>query len=259
MTILIIGGDHRMIFAKRELEKAGFSVEILNTPENIGAIKGADVVLLPVPVTRDGVNINCLFTDKKLPLNILKDINKNTKVFGGGKLDLDNYTNYLALDEYAIKNAALTAEGAISHAIENTCFSLWKSNILIIGYGRVGRALQSRLSGFYPNLTVSARSEHDFAALGSLGIKHIKTENLKENRQDFDIVFNTVDIKLDEPVAAALSGTLFIDLSTSGGFENNAASLHDIEYKKLPGIPAICAPETAGKIIAETVISKIKG
>ena len=236
-----------MIYACDYLRKNGYTTDTLGLYENDnGDIRKADIVILPVPVTRDTVNINCTLTGRLIPLEIIKNAKPDARIFGGGKLDFNNYTDYLARDGYAIKNAVLTAEGAIAYTLENTGFSLWESKILIVGYGRLGKALADRIKGFCPHLTVSARSERDFATLDMLGISHIKTgEKLKCGQ--FDIIFNTVDIKLDCP-----DNVLFIDLSSSGGIMEQKDG---IIYKKLPGIPGKTAPVTAGKIIAETVIS----
>lgn len=244
-----------MIFAKRELEKAGFFVDTLALfGGEDGNITDADLLLLPVPATRDKVNINCANSGIILPLGILNNLPPHIKVFGGGHLSIDNYTDYLSLDSYAIKNSVLTAEGAISYAIDNTDFSLWKSRILIIGYGRLGRVLTDRLRAFSPTLTVSARSGKDISTLQALGINYIKTDEIQDLYDRFDIVFNTVDIKLSDKEAKRLEGSLFLDLSSKGGFLNCEAVNFGIEYVKLPSIPAKSAPETAGKIIAETVI-----
>lgn len=261
MKILIIGGDRRMIFAADALRKKGHTVDTLGLFEyDDGDMTDADIIILPVPVTRDLVNINCSLTGRKVPLELLKNLPERTRVFGGGNLDIINYTDYLDLDEYAIKNAVLTAEGAISFAIENTDFSLWQSKILVIGYGKTGRALANRLSGFCPDIIVSARSRRDLAELEALGIKHIKTADIGREKSGFDVVFNTVDIKFPLSSASALSDALFIDISTFGGFETDVEA-YGIRYRKLPGLPALYAPATAGRIIADTVIDlqKVQG
>ena len=242
-----------MIFAKHKLIQYGYTIDTMGLINgDSGDIKYADIILLPVPATRDLVNINCTITNRIIPLDILKNRRPETRIFGGGKLPIDNYTDFLLSDEYAIKNAALTAEGTISYAIEHTDFSLWQSSILVIGYGRVGKALTKRLAAFAPNLTVSARSGRDFSTLDTLGINHIKTSEISKSAKPFDIVFNTVDIKLDSSVAERLKGALFIDLASNGGFDGE---YDGITYKKLPAIPGKTAPLTAGKIIAETVIN----
>ena len=259
MKILVIGGDRRMLYACRKLKSYGFFVDTLGLTQNDnGDILDADVILLPVPVTRDGVNINCTISKKEIPLDILNSSRKSTRIFGGGKLDLNNYTDYLSLDGYALKNAVLTAEGAIAHTIDNTDFSLWKSRVLVIGYGRVGKILTDRLLGFKTNLTVSARNERDFALLEASGVNHIQTSEIKDANSSFDIIFNTVDIKQNDSVGKALADSSFIDLSSRGGLEDGIAEKYGIHYTKLPSIPAKYAPVTAGEIIAETVIELIK-
>ena len=256
MKVLIIGGDRRMLFAARAFRENGYEAETLGLTENDkGVPLDADIIVLPVPATRDTVNINCALSGRKIPLDILENLPEKTPVFGGGKLGVKNYTNYLSVDSYAVKNAAITAEGAIAAAIDNTGFSLWQSEILVIGYGKTGRALAARLSGFCPKLTVSARSERDFAELKVCGIKSIETANIASAENRFDIVFNTVDIKFPEATAKRLAGALFLDISTLGGFGEGIPEKHSIEYRRLPSLPAVCAPESAGKIIAETVIN----
>ena len=256
MKVLVIGGDRRMLFAANTFREKGYSVDTygLISGER-GDINAADIIVLPVPVSRDKVNINCALTGEVIPLDTLNYLPEKTFAFGGGKLKIKNYTDYLALDDYKIKNAAVTAEGAIAYAIDNTDFSLWQSRILVIGYGKTGRAITERLKGFSPLLSVSARNPRDFADLQFQGINSINTADIHKHRGKFSIVFNTVDIKFSESVANALRGTLFLDISTFGGFEYGEAEKHGIEYKKLPGLPGVCAPRSAGKIIAETVIN----
>lgn len=256
MKVLIIGGDRRMLFAAEFFKEKGFFVDTLGLKNNDGGdISAADIIVLPVPITRDKVNINCPLTGRKIPIEAIENLPDDMRVFGGGKLKISNYTDYLALDEYALKNAAITAEGALAYAIDNTDFSLWQSRILVIGYGKTGRALTERLSGFHPDITVSARSGRDFAALQTLGLKNVKTSGISAVKDRFDIVFNTVDIKFSEQTAKAFFGALFLDISTSGGFADGVIKKYNINYKKLPSLPAACAPESAGKIIAETVIN----
>ena len=247
-----------MLAARRELEKNGFFVDTMGLIEgDCGDITTADIILLPAPATRDRVSINCPLTKADIPLEILRGAKCNAKIFGGGDLEIKNYTDYLACDEYALKNAVLTAEGALSYAIENTDFSLWKSNILVIGYGRVGKILTDRLQGFKPNLTVSARNSRDFATLDALGIRHTQTSDISVAGRRFDIVFNTVDIKFSKQTVKSISPTLFIDLSSRGGIQENGDEKYSAAYVKLPGIPGKTASETAGKIIAETVIKSL--
>ena len=70
---------------------------------------------------------------------------------------------------------------------------------------------------------------------------------------DFDIVFNTIDVPILNGNGVS-SNTLIIDLSTKGCFLTNEDKANLI---KLPAIPGRIAPQTAGQIIAQTVIQQI--
>lgn len=257
MKILIVGGDKRMLYAKTDLEKNGFKTDTLGLIENDNAdIFDADILLLPVPATRDNININCPLTQRKIPISLLQTVSEDTLILSGGlNLKRKNFINYLELEDYAILGAVPTAEGAIHCAIENTDFTLWNSNILIIGFGKVSRILASRLVSFGCNLTVSARNNRDFSYLDALNISKISTYEVNEQINNFDIVFNTIDVPIID--SASLSKeTLIIDLSTKGCFIDNNPKVNLI---KLPGLPGKIAPATAGKIISETAIKLING
>lgn len=255
MKILIIGGDKRMLYAKSYLETEGFETDTLGLiNEDSGDIMKADIILLPVPSTRDNININCPLTHKIIPIDILKGVPENTFVLSGGlRLSRANFVNYLDLDSYAILGAVPTAEGAIHCAIEKTDFTLWGANILIIGYGRVSKILANRLLGFGCNLTVSARNNTDFSYLDALKINRIHTREVPKKINDFDIVFNTIDVPILNGNGVS-SNILIIDLSSKGCFLTNEDKANLI---KLPAIPGRIAPQTAGQIIAQTVIQQI--
>ena len=254
MNILIIGGDNRMKVAKNELESCGYRVNTLGLFENDdGNITKADVVLLPVPTTRDGKNIFCPSTNKTIPLDLVKSAKENALILSC-VYDFENlnYINYLKLDDFCYLNAVPTAEGAIARAITDTPFCLWKSRVLVIGYGRVAKILVDRLNALKCDVTVSARKSRDFAYIDALGIKHVHTKDVSENADNFDIIFNTIDVQLFNDFTK-LKNCYLYDLSTKGCLDFNLAQQNSINAIKLPGIPGKIAPLTAGKIIAQTV------
>ena len=214
---------------------------------DFGDIKNADVIILPIPSTRDGENINAPLTRIKLPLDILKDAKRGALILTAG-YDANRYpqTDYAALDEFCINNAISTAEGAIAAAVENTDTTLFSSKVLITGYGRVGKVLLSRLQSFGADITVSARRESHFAELDSMCIKHINSKEIAKTADSFDIIFNTLDLDIfggEVPKAPVI-----FDLSTKG-----CAKGEHKNYIKLPGIPGKTAPLSAGRIIATTI------
>lgn len=256
--VLMVGGDARMRIAKSELEKSGFTIDTLGLFENdCGDPSSADVILLPVPLTRDGVTVACPITKRQIPLDIVNEAGKSALILSGGKLPFTerDYINYCALDDFALLNAVPTAEGAIAAAIDSTDFTLWHSNVLVIGMGRVARVLIHRLKGFECNLTVSARKQSDFALLETNGTEYIHTESIADTADRYDVIFNTVDAPVLDPSADKLKNTVIIDLSSKGCFTDT----NDLStYRKLPGLPGRTAPVTAGRIIAQTAARQIK-
>ncbi len=242
-----------MNIAFDELKSQGYTVDSLGlNDDDDGKIEYADVVLLPVPTTRDGKNIFCPQSDKIIPIEYIKKANKNTLVLSCGyNFESLNCIDYLTLDSFCLLNAVPTAEGAIAKAISDTPFCLWQSRVLVIGCGRVAKVLAERLCALKCDLTVSARKSRDFAYLDALGIKNIHTSAVYKEADKFDIIFNTIDVPLFSDLKT-LKNCYLYDLSTKGCLDFNKAKASNIKVEKLPGIPGKTAPVTAGKIIAQT-------
>lgn len=257
--ILLAGGDIRTRILYGKLKEAGFTVDTVGLFEDDnGDMGSADIIILPIPVSRDKKNINCPLTDRVIPISHITENAGNKTVLGGGAIGLiNNYTDYSLSDSYAILNAVPTAEGAIAAAINNTDITLQKSKVLLIGFGRVGKVLSTRLSAMHCELTVSARSPADKALIDALGIKHIDTKDIGLC-ESFDIIFNTVDYPVLDSALDNLDGTLIIDLSTAGCIDEATALKYNAKYLKLPGIPGKTAPVTAGEILFETVSDILK-
>lgn len=242
-----------MNVALSELKNKGYSVDSLGLTDNdCGKIEAAEVVLLPVPTTRDGKNIFCPQSDKIIPLEYVKKANKNSLILSCGyTFEGLNCIDYLKLDSFCYLNAVPTAEGAIAKAINDTPFCLWKTKVLVIGNGRIAKILADRLKALKCDVTVSARNPRDFAYLDALGIKYIHTSEVIKKAKDFNIIFNTIDVTLFDELDSLKSCYLY-DLSTTGCIDFEKATQSGIKAQKLPGIPGKIAPITAGKIIAQT-------
>lgn len=253
MNILFLGGDGRTKTAF-EILKEKHCVSSLGLFEgDSGDISAADAIILPIPATRDNETVNCALTGRKIPLSAVMTAKRGALIITYGyKFGKYPQVDYSLDDAFLIKNAVLTAEGAIANAVLSTNFSLYKSKILVIGFGRVAKALVSRLEGFNAEITVSARKRSDFAVLSAMGLEITETAKVPETAQNYDIIFNTVDVPLFEDKKVPEKPVIF-DLSTKGcGIKGGG------NYVKLPGLPGKTAQETAGKILAETLENIIK-
>lgn len=256
--ITIIGGDNRLAQLKKKLESLGYNVDTIGQSEDDnGDIKTSNVVVLPVPTTKDKVNVFSPYTKRLISLEEIKqELSSNQLILCCNySFDKLNFVDYGKMDDYAILNAIPTAEGAIKIAMENTPYTVWDSNVLVIGYGRVSKVLADRLKGLGANVTVSARKTADFALLKSLGFRYINTNELNSLNIKYDVIFNTVDAcVIEDEVFKNHPCDLIIDLSTFGGFSMEACKQNKITAIKAPGLPNKTAPLTSGEILCDTVI-----
>ena len=255
--ISIIGGDGRLKILKNSLKSQGYQVDTLGLyQDDNGDITTSNIIILPVPTTKDSINVFTPLTNKKIPLfEIEKTVTPEQLILSC------NYTfenkkciDYGALDSYALLNAIPTAEGAIEIAIENTPFTLWNSTALVIGYGRVGKILADRLKKLGCDVTVTARKPSDLALAEAFGFKYINTEHLNLKKLNYNLILNTVDVKvINDETFKKIKCDLIIELSTFGGFNPEAAAKYGIKTIKAPGLPGKVAPQTAAEILCKTV------
>lgn len=259
--ITLVGGDRRMKILKESLSNTGYFVDTIGLFENDnGNIATSQIVVLPVPTTKDKKTVFCPITNREIPLSYIEENTNNHQLILCCNHLFENRKciDYGALDSYALLNAVPTAEGAIKIAIEQTPYTLWRSKVLVIGYGRVGKILANRLMAMGCDVTVSARKPAHFAILDALGFKTAQTEKLSLLPLDYDIIFNTVDIKVIEDYALeTLKCDLLVDLSSLGGFNLELAKSLKLNAIKAPGLPSIIAPKTAAEILCKTVLHVI--
>ena len=247
--ITVLGGDERLKILKMNLEKTGYIVDSLGLYKNDdGDITTSQIIVLPVPTTKDGNTVFAPLTGRSVPLSYITDNSTRNQLILCCNYSFKNrnFVDYGALDSYALLNSVPTAEGAIKIAIEKTDFTLWKAKVLVIGYGRVGKILANRLKAMGCDVTISARKPADLALAEALGFSYINTSQLNSDPLEFDIIFNTVDVKVIEDNSLKdCTADLILDLSSKGGLNLDAANALGIKALKAPGLPGIIAPKTA--------------
>lgn len=251
LKIHIIGEDNRSNYLRK----------LYNG--NVTSIQKADIIICPIPFTRDNIKIN----NSNMSIEELTDIeNMETKIiytgainnFAKEKLKEKNIKVIDIMDEesFAIKNAIATSEGAIKKVIEMTPFTLNKSNILILGYGRIGKILSHYLSSFGAKLYVEARSKKDIALIKSMGYNEVELERLEDYLPIADVVINTIpSVVIDKNRVELLnSNSVFLDLASSpGGVDFEALKQRNIKSCWYLSIPSKDSPLSAAKYIKETI------
>lgn len=276
----VAGGDLRQIYAAKKLSEkfdvciTGFDKNII-IPENIKIINNisdmplkADYLLLPMPVSTDGINLNAPFGKETIPLKSVEFCTKDSTTVFGGKINENiksifrlpdsSVYDYLEREEYTIINAVSTAEGALQIALEEMPITIYDSDILITGWGRISKLLSKMLVALGANVTVSARKYSDLTWAKIYGCKTILISEMNNTAHKYDIVFNTVPaIVLGKAVLEKLNNDcLVVDLASKpGGIDFNVASSLGIKTIWALGLPGKSAPVSAGHMLADTIIN----
>ena len=149
-----------------------------------------------------------------------------------------------------------TAEGAIQIALEEMPVTLHGSRALVIGYGRLGKALAPRLAGLGAKVSVAARKYADLAWAEGFGFGTEHTGELKGWLCGYDLVVNTVPVRVlrEAELADLKPGCLVIDLASKpGGVDFDAAARLGVKAFWALSLPGKVAPVTAGKSIKTTI------
>ena len=275
----IIGGDKRQLYLARSIIKDGYPLYISGfdlSPEAAGLpevpvktlIELCDDIILPVPVSRDGVNIYAPYSDKEIKADsdfIISLVNKNvyggliSKLSAGNDLwSMVNYSDYYHREEFAVNNAVPTAEGAVAIAINEYEGNICGSKSLVCGYGRIGKLLTKMLMGLGAEVTVAARKKGDLAAAKGMGAKAKAYENINES---YDIIFNTVPetVLKGRILSKQSADTLIIELATlPGGIDRREAIERDIRIIDAQSLPGKVSPKAAGEYIKEAVYNMME-
>lgn len=143
---------------------------------------------------------------------------------------------------YTVENAALTAEGAAEMLMRRSDGTVAGMEVLVAGYGRIGRFLADTLSALGARVTVAARDPLDRAVAGRKGYSSV---DIIEISGAYGAVLNTIPAPV---LHGDYGGALCIDLASApGGWSDNTPVL------KAPGLPGLYAPKAAADIMAEAV------
>ena len=238
-TFCVVGTDARQRAAARTLAQAGFRVL---GAEGAGE---ADYILLPMPLEEDAASL----------ARILRAARPGTLALGG-KISAPvqeaartagvELIDYFLRPELELLNAVPTAEGCVALLMQLRDSTVWESDFLILGYGRVGRAVACRLAALGGRVTVAVRSAGQRAAARCAG----------HHAEPLDALPTLLP---RERLACLPADALILDLaSRPGGTDFAAAKDFGLDARPALSLPARCAPRTAGTLVAQTVLTILR-
>lgn len=236
ILIYSIGSSKSCLYAVSHLEKNGLSITDHPTPD-------ATHLLVDIPS----------FSSENTALSALCTLPEDITVIGGG---FSNHfrSKYSCVDLltdplFLMQNAAITAECALQVGAEHMERCWRGSRVLLLGWGRISRNLAALLASMKAECWIYSRSEDHLAQIQVMGYHPLRT--VPSSLQEFHVVFNTApSLLIDEERSASASGVM-IDLASQKGIAGR-----NVIYAR--GLPGLFAPQSAGELIAESVLRMIQ-
>ena len=212
---------------------------------------GIPVVEYPTP------EITHLLLDspsREIPDGLLERLPENITVVGGN-LDRPELEGYSKLDllkheDYLAKNAAITADCALRIAAARLDQVFFRMNVLVIGWGRIGKCLSSLLKQIGCHVTVASGTAANRGILTALGYCSTDIYDLT-NLQQYAVIFNTAPAcTVSKAALIKCNDTLKIDLASVQGLTGE-----DVVWAR--GLPGLYTPASSGKLIADIFIEEV--
>lgn len=291
----LIGGDKRIFALAKLLRANGHTVGMCKCCEDASSLSGvtfysnykiaiadADVLVLPMPISRDKLHVSTCTPDGEGIL--LEDIFRCASKHGikhilGGNISKEitdiaeasgvSLIDYSLSEQFLVSNAEATAEGGLMIAMENTEKTIKGSEILVGGFGRIAKHLSGLLYAFGADVTIAARSDEALANARAMGYKTVRLCDDKENvqlrdaLQKSDLIFNTVPALIfRREHFGDKNNSIYIELaSCPGGIDLRNARETGMKIIFAPSLPGRCFPVSAGKYIYDSIyeILRTKG
>ncbi len=290
----IFGGDLRQVYMAASLLSKGYRVATYSLSEEVGSyvdhhnngvtlqnlypahtlselFELCKVLIGPIPMTRDQVNICSVHTPADLTIAHVAYLLRENQLLIGGAIPAplaDRCSSkhipcydFMQDEKITILNAIATAEGALMEAIRESDRNLHGSCCLVLGYGRCAKVLAQKLKALDAHVTVAARSRDALAYATAAGLNGIPISAMTSILPSFHYIFNTIpSLILDQNSLCLIHPqAVIIDISSSpGGVDFNYAASMKLKAKLCLGLPGKIAPRTSSDILVTEIIAFLK-
>ena len=277
-SITVVGGDLRIVKLIEMLDSDGYKVytyglenseEILNLervemcPTLEEAVAASKVVVGPIRLSNDRRRLSTPFGRNNVELPDFVEALKGKHLIAGNigiKDELEanevQFTDLMKREEFSVLNTIATAEGTMQIAMEETQRTVHGSNVLVMGFGRIGKVLAKMLDGIGAKVYCEARKDEDISWIKAYGYNPVHLNDLNENLNKFDIIINTIPFQIldEERLGLVRKEAIIIDLASNpGGVDRKAAREKGLKVIWALSLPAKVAPLTSAEFIKETL------
>ena len=274
----VIGGDTRFFYTASYLAKTGRSVSITGMDlldlhdtsvksDIIYNTLKADTLILGLPFSKNGKTLHAPFCAEPVSLSELRSrLHPGQIIFAGmtspafeaeinaaGARVIDYYKD----PSLTLFNALLTAEAITGILIKKLPCSVFGTSIAITGYGRIGFYLSRMLHSLGANVYVFARDPLQISKAAANGVNAFHLSELHIKRHNFRALINTIPVPvINYDVLRNLNRDCML-IETAGapyGIAADDAKKCSMAIDLESGLPGKYAPETAGIIIAKTIL-----
>ena len=283
-NFFVIGGDLRIVklvnmlsdknviytYGLEKAEEIDSNEKIIKcNPIDKEIIQKSKAIIGPTPFSKDEIDIYAPYSENVINISdILQKCKEKHLIAGNIKEDVKkiadannvHITDLIKNEKLAILNSIATAEGAIEVAIKETDTIIHGSDVLILGFGRIGKVLAKKLQGLSANVTCAARKQEDLAWIKAYGYKAININELGKELEHFDIILNTVPhlVLTKEKIQYLNKKCLIIELaSRPGGIDRKEAENYKIKVVEALALPGKVAPTTTAEFMKETIFELI--
>ena len=263
MDYVIIGGDERFVHLARLLSEKGMRVGAIGRGSHEGAASWAQAL-----ADAQNIVVNCppAMRDGDVTLEeILGLARPDARVFACGPRHPDKPDGRLidlwADESLILENAQLTAEGAAASAMRAGTRCLRGMRCLVIGYGRIGRALTEIMVALNARVTVASRLPEHRSRASERGAASVETASVESALPGHKLIVNTAPSPVLD--AAALSradgDAMLIDLASPPyGIDLHAAWALGLRAWREPGLPGRYCPVSAAQALMDAVMRREK-
>lgn len=167
------------------------------------------------------------------------------------------YINLWEDEELLQENAWLTAEAAAASAMQKTRTAMNDSRCMVVGYGRIGRALTEILLNLGAQVTVVSGKTGKRAAAMESGAKAVSLEEMLQALPGQQIIFSTPPaMVIDRSALECVNrDAMLIDLASPPyGIDLEAAKELDLCAFRESGLPGRYCPLSAARALCNAVM-----